>query len=123
MDLLVMDCIQKAGVQGAEISYPTVEKELLAVVYLFVKSEVSSILQWWIMSVQESQFTVKHVPGKTNVVADVLSRYVVSHPLDEEEDPLQDLYPAFVVSKSGSLYESYLEDILHYVMTGVQTVV
>lgn len=135
-------CFLSKKVQGAEINYPTVEKELLAVVfalsklrkylyestfilrtdntavrYLFLKSEVSSRLQRWIMAIQEFKFSVRHIPGKSNVVADVLSRYPVSDPLDGVEDPFQDLYPAFMVSESCALYEPYLEDILQYVLT------
>ena len=93
-------CFYSRKLQSAEINYPTVEKELLSVVssvakfrkylldrsftiftdnaataYLFKKNEPNSRLLGWCLALQEFDFIIKHIPGKTNVVADVLSRF------------------------------------------------
>lgn len=85
-----------------ELVYPTVEKELCAVVFAFnklrkflmgrrfelltnnnavmwllKKSECSSRLQRWTVCLQEFDFSVKHIAGKLNTVADTLSRKLI----------------------------------------------
>lgn len=84
-------CFLSRKMIAAEINYPTVEKELLAVIYamkklrkylldkdfdlytdntavryLFCKSDPIQRLQRWIMAVQEYSFKVHHLPGKSN---------------------------------------------------------
>jgi ribonuclease HI len=115
-------CFISRKLQGAEVNYATVEKELLAVIYalkklrkyllgndfllctdnsavryLFMKSEANSRLQRWVMAVQEFRFQVKHVAGKSNVVADVLSRYPLQEEQDDNnDDPLENFYPVWL---------------------------
>jgi hypothetical protein len=57
--------------------------------------------------------------GKSNVIADTLSRYPVIH-CDEDEDPLQVLFPAFMITETGTCFEPYLEEIMNYMMIGNQ---
>lgn len=97
-------CFLSRKLQGAKVNYPTVKKELLAVVYsvsklrkylnesefllvptallyAFVpKTEASSRQQRWIMAVQEFKFNVKHVADRSNVV--------FIHALQTRGDPL-----------------------------------
>lgn len=93
-------CFLSRKFTATEMNYPTVEKELLAVIYafsklrryildkefdlftdsiavkyLFTKSSPGSRLQRWIVTAQEYRYKIYHLPGKQNVVADVLSRY------------------------------------------------
>lgn len=93
-------CSLSRKLTASEMRYPTVEKECLALVfllsrlrryvldkeleiytdstavrYLFTKSDPGSRLQRWIVAVQEFKFQIYHIAGKTNIVADVLSRY------------------------------------------------
>ena len=135
-------CFLSRKLQAAETNYPTVEKELLAVVYalkklrkylldkqfvlytdnsavrfLFCKTDPSQRLQRWIMAVQEFQFTVKHLPGKENIVADVLSRYppkVMTH--SDEEDVFENLYPGWLIEdiEKDKVYEEWLQEIWEY---------
>jgi hypothetical protein len=67
------------------------------------------------MPVQEFQFAVMHILGKANVVADVLSRYPV-HEKDQDDDPFQYLYPAYLVAEGEDIYEPYLTEILMYLL-------
>lgn len=83
--------------RGAEMRYPTIEKEALAVkwavtrwrVYLLgrrftvvtdhrnllhMRDSSNARVQRWQLELQEYDFMVRHMPGVTNVVADALSR-------------------------------------------------
>ena len=46
------------------------------------QSRVPKVIRW-VASMQSFQFVVKHIPGKLNVVADVLSRFMAlfQHPI------------------------------------------
>ncbi|KAG1127002.1 hypothetical protein G6F37_013827 [Rhizopus arrhizus] len=130
----------------AEINYPTVEKEILAVIYafkklrkylldkqfelftdntavryLFCKMDPSQRLQRWILAVQEYTFKVHHLPGKQNVVADVLSRYP---PSKLNESDLEDLpvtmYPSWLVQDLEEAYEDYLNEIVQSLKNPVE---
>ena len=95
---------------SAEKRYDTVSKELLAVVYvlnklrkyllgrdftlytdsnavkwLFTKKDISAKHSRYIMLLQDFPCKVVHVPGKRNVVADILSRYPLSEALCVQE--------------------------------------
>ncbi|CEP08716.1 hypothetical protein [Parasitella parasitica] len=92
-------CFISRKLKQAEVNYPTVEKELLAVVYalfklrrylldqefvvytdtmtvkyLFSKKEPNTRLQRWCLALKEYSFKVIHVPGTRNP-ADLISRY------------------------------------------------
>ncbi|SAM02995.1 hypothetical protein [Absidia glauca] len=124
----------------AELNYAIVEKEILAVVYAFSKfrkylidqhfdlftdnnavryilnkAEPSARLQRWTLSLQEFTFTVSHISGKSNVVADVLSRYPppISADISCAEESL---YHGLLVMPS--LYEPDLQEIFDHLQTG-----
>jgi hypothetical protein len=78
---------------------------------LYTDNEIASEIQTtkMVMAVQEVPFQVKHVAGKSNVVADVLSRYSIQEEQDNDNyDPLEDFYPVWLVSDVEPLYESTL---------------
>ncbi|KAG1135494.1 hypothetical protein G6F37_012849 [Rhizopus arrhizus] len=136
-------CFLSRKLVPAEVNYPTVEKELLAVVYalkklrkylldkefdlftdnkavryLFKKNDVSQRLQRWILCVQEFSFKIHHLPGKHNVAADVMSRYPpAQNASSDEEDPFDSMYPALLVEvEDGTAYEPELVDLRNYLL-------
>lgn len=112
-------CFLSRRLQASEHNYATVEKELLAEVYalkklrkyqfdlytdnaavryLFQKAEPNQRLQRWILAIQEFRLKVHHLPGKQNVVADVLSRYPPARmTATDEEDVLEGMYSAWLM--------------------------
>ncbi|CEP10184.1 hypothetical protein [Parasitella parasitica] len=128
--------------QPAETRYPTVEKELLAVIYAmrklrkyfldneftlycdntavcyqFNKSEPSQRLQRWIMCTQEFVFKIKHVSGKKNAAADALSRFPPEGHSDSKdgEDCIDALFEHLLMNEDREdCYEDWLQDIIHY---------
>ncbi|KAG1143941.1 hypothetical protein G6F37_012390 [Rhizopus arrhizus] len=108
-----------------EMNYPIVEKDLLAVIYalkklrkylldkiftlytdntvvrfLFFKRDPGSRLQRWVLAVQEYAFKVVHLPGKSNGVADVMSRYPPQENNESDlNDQLNELYPAWLIEQ------------------------
>ncbi|KAG1119463.1 hypothetical protein G6F38_014088 [Rhizopus arrhizus] len=107
------------------MNYPIVEKDLLAVIYalkklrkylldkiftlytdntvvrfLFFKRDPGSRLQRWVLAVQEYAFKVVHLPGKSNGVADVMSRYPPQENNESDlNDQLNELYPAWLIEQ------------------------
>ncbi|KAG0755447.1 hypothetical protein G6F33_011500 [Rhizopus arrhizus] len=133
-------CFLSRKLMVSEMNYPTVEKELLAVIYalkklrkylldksfelytdntavryLFCKMDPGQKLQRWVLAVQEYIFKVYHLPGKSNVVADVLSRYPPSQLDLSDQEALPDaLYPCWFVEEKDEGYEEGLNDIVHF---------
>lgn len=128
--------------------YPTVEKELCAVVFAFNKlkkflmgrpfelftdnsavlwllrkSECSSRLQRWIACLQEFDFSVKHISGNLNSVADALSRNGCGNQDMEEGEKVwelaQELYGEvkLVVEKEAE-YEDKIQMVYDYLASG-----
>ncbi|KAG0913975.1 hypothetical protein G6F57_011256 [Rhizopus arrhizus] len=139
-------CFLSRKMMPAEINYPTVEKEILAVIYafkklrkylldkqfelftdntavryLFCKMDPSQRLQRWILAVQEYTFKVHHLPGKQNVVADVLSRYPPSKLNESDLEDLPDtMYPSWLVQDLEDSYEDYLNEIVQFLKNPVE---
>lgn len=75
-----------------------------AVKYLFNKKDVTARMQRWIMQLAEFEFTLNHIKGKKNIIADYLSRNA-----DKEEIMIDDIY--MVQAESHSDYEGELRTI------------
>jgi hypothetical protein len=69
------------------------------------------------MAVQVFEFKVKHVADRSNVVLYTLSRDLVTHCDDDEEDELQIQFPIFMITETDTCYEPYLEEIMNYCTT------
>lgn len=105
-------CYASRTLNGAEINYPTLEKELLAIVWavkyfrpylygnLFTVQTDHQPLQWlhnmkepnnrvlrWKIKLSEYEYEIQYLPGKDNVVADALSRIEVNQLVDIESQP------------------------------------
>jgi transposase InsO family protein len=134
-------CFLSRKLSSAELNYPTVEKELLAVVYalfklrrylldqqfvvftdnmavryIFSKKEPNTRLQRWCLALQEFNFKIKHIDGKKNP-ADFLSRYPVSEEenSDEGEYMLEELYSSLMAIPEEEIdYEDELKVIYTY---------
>lgn len=115
------------ALRGAEERYSTIEKELLAVVFamrtfrqyllgrhftlrtdhaplrwLFGMNDPASRLTKFRLELEPYHFTVEHVPGKDNVVADCLSR-ISSETLKEQHRRIEaetEHYAAYVVTRA-----------------------
>lgn len=126
----------------AETRYPTVEKELLAVIYalrklrkylldreftlycdnsavcyLFNKNEPSQRLQRWVMCTQEFQFQTKHISSAKNSVADALSRFPNQYEDEDEEtgeDHIDALFEHLMIDEVKPQYEDWLNDLVYY---------
>lgn len=117
-------CFVSRKLKPAEINYPIVEKELLAIVYAcfklrrylldrkftvytdnmtakypFTKKEPNTRLQRWCLSLQEYDFEIRHVDGNKNP-SDYCSRYPLvgsHHDSHDGEEILDQLFLALVV--------------------------
>jgi hypothetical protein len=64
------------------------------------------------MAIQEFTFKTKHIPGKANVVADVMSRYPVEDRQLDSENDLEALFPAWMSNGTTATYEPELQKII-----------
>src|ERR1700730_1192689 len=122
-----------------EKRYDTVSKELLAVTYvlqklrkylfgnsftlytdsnaikwLFTKKDVNAKHSRYILLLQDFPCKVIHVPGKSNVVADILSRYPLQEPSMKE---LDDFEHVAALEISSLNYEPLFQYIYLYIVT------
>lgn len=120
------------------MNYPTVEKELLAVIYafsklrryildkefdlytdstavkyLFTKSSPGIRLQRWAVTAQEYCYKIHHLPGKQNVEADVLSRYPPQYiDVEDCESPDEVILNSWLMDPLlGEDYEPHIQNI------------
>lgn len=116
--------------RGPEIHYTTTEKECLAVVFclekfleyvegtemtvytdhsaltwLFKQKELSGRLARWVLALQQHHMKIKHLKGKSNVVADAISRFPIVQIL--EVAALLD----FIQPTGDAWYENLLNDV------------
>lgn len=139
-------CFLSRKLNDAESKYATVEKELLAVVYAFrklrkylldkeftlytdnsavrwllLKSDPGSRLQRWIVAIQEYRYKVVHLPGKSNVIADALSRFPpIKNDTESCDDEADALYPELLSVEVEQRYEEYLQEVYEYLLSGDQ---
>ena len=71
--------------------------------WLFEKKDVRGRLSRWILALQEYDFEIEHIKGKTNVVADALSRSPMN--VTETTDPTSRLLCAMTSSKAFKPHE------------------
>ena len=107
----------------AEMNYTVTEKECLAIVWCIEKFKIylvnhfnirtdHSALTWlinqkmpggrltrWIMRLQEFKFTIEHISGKRNVIADALSRNIVIVEPEAELNALQTVENETILSE------------------------
>ena len=120
-----------------ERRYDTVSKELLAISYvlqklrkyllgqkftlytdssvvrwLFTKKDISAKHERYIMLLQDFPCTVVHVPGKRNVVADILSRY----PVEEPKGDLDTFSHIVMIEENELNYEELLIYVYMYII-------
>ena len=117
----------------AQRKYPTSEKELLALImsveyfhqylygrpfvaytdhmpltWLLTKKEPHPRLERWMMRISIYQITIVYIPGKENVIADLLSRLPDEDEVAPEEDDYHDIVIASVEQEDG-VEASYFE--------------
>jgi hypothetical protein len=80
---------------------------------LFTKKEISAKHNRYIMLLQDFPCTVIHIPGKNNVVADILSRYPVKN---VRSDELDDFKYVVLLEQENLRYEILLEYIYQYLI-------
>jgi hypothetical protein len=94
------------SLSGPQLRWTTIQKEAYAIYYCITKLEyllrdrtfclmtdhanlvyinksINAMVQRWKVSLGSYDFVVKHIQGVRNVVADLLSRLVANHMLDE----------------------------------------
>src|SRR5262249_21215174 len=121
-----------------EQKYDTVSKELLAITYcfqklrkyllginftlytdsnavkwLFTKKEITAKHGRYIMLLQDYPCIVIHLPGKSNVVADILSRY----PPKKTPTNIDHFDHIFMMEEANPGYEELYNLVFHYITT------
>jgi hypothetical protein len=86
-----------------------------AVSYLFHKGEPSQRLQRWMLALSEFSFHVNHIAGKTNVVADAMSRAPPDETIDDNDAlvEMDALYDHLLLLEDTG-YEGHIGEIYPY---------
>ena len=89
-----------------------------ALKYLLNKKDSTPRLIRWVMLLQEFNIEIKDKKGLENVVADYLSRLELEQDGDEEEEPIQELFPNEMLLAIQSLNVPWFADIANFVSIG-----
>ena len=86
--------------------------------YLLSKKDSKPRLIRWVLLLQEFDIQIKDKKGSENVVADHLSRLEFEQDEDEEEEPIQELFPDERLLAIQSLQAPWFADIANFISTG-----
>ena len=72
----------------------------------------------WVLLLQEFNIKIKDNKGSENVIVDHLSRLELEQNWDEEEEPIQELFPDDMLLAIQSLNTPWFADILNFISIG-----
>ena len=89
-----------------------------ALKYLLNKKDAKPRLIRWVLLLQKFNIEVKDKKGSENVVVDHLSRLELKQDGDEEEEPIQELFPDERLLVIRSLKAPWFADIANFISSG-----
>jgi len=116
----------KLYVLGAEVDIQTDHLPILGLLRKPI-DQLSNRLQRWVIGIQHYQFKITHIPGKSNVLADCLSRNAIPNSEMSEEERVPEVTICFVVNSQpvdvksvarATAEDTELEEVLDAVELG-----
>jgi hypothetical protein len=81
------------------------ERDNRALVWLNSMKDVNSKFMRWALKIQDFQACIRHIPGKTNVVADAISRATTNPPEDKSVMGPLSCLPSNFIQNEGIIYK------------------